>query len=278
MVLKVDLQCYRCYKKVKKVLCKFPEIRDQKYDDKANTVTISVVSRNPESIRSKICDKAGCCIKSIEIKPKDKPGTDKGYFVRNAICGIEKGRARRVRVFHSDSHAMRIVGKEFGVVGVAVVGAKAAQVMGGSAGIVAIVAASLVKGVAALPVADATACLGLVVGTATGTVKVAAALLATADLAVGATTGRVKGAAAHPVAGATAGLVVDTVAGLVKGAAALLAAAATAGLVVDTVAGLVKGAAALLAAAATAGHASGAVTFPAVVVVDVLAVGAQAVL
>ncbi|EOY28975.1 Uncharacterized protein TCM_030426 [Theobroma cacao] len=150
------------------------------------------------------------------------------------------------------------------------VGAKAAQVMGGSAGIVAIVAASLVKGVAALPVADATACLGLVVGTATGTVKVAAALLATADLAVGATTGRVKGAAAHPVAGATAGLV--------KGAAALLAAAATAGLVVDTVAGLVKGAAALLAAAATAGRASGAVTFPALVTVDVLAVGAQAVL
>ncbi|XWS09199.1 hypothetical protein CRYUN_Cryun40dG0065400 [Craigia yunnanensis] len=42
MVLNVDLQCSRCYKKVKKVLCKFPQIRDQKYDEKANTVTITV--------------------------------------------------------------------------------------------------------------------------------------------------------------------------------------------------------------------------------------------
>ncbi|GLT24915.1 hypothetical protein SLA2020_000770 [Shorea laevis] len=85
MVLNVvDLQCSKCYKKIKKLLCKFPEIRDQKYDEKANKVTIKVVSCSPEKIRDKLCCKGGGCIKSIEIpppppppppppKPKDKP-------------------------------------------------------------------------------------------------------------------------------------------------------------------------------------------------------------
>ncbi|GKV15217.1 hypothetical protein SLEP1_g26019 [Rubroshorea leprosula] len=42
MELDVDLQCSKCYKKVKKLLCKFPEIRDQEYDEKANKVKIKV--------------------------------------------------------------------------------------------------------------------------------------------------------------------------------------------------------------------------------------------
>ncbi|KAK5826365.1 hypothetical protein PVK06_021283 [Gossypium arboreum] len=58
MVLKVDLQCYRCYQK--------------KYDEKANTVTITVVSIDPQCIKTKISSKAGSCIKSIEIKPPEK--------------------------------------------------------------------------------------------------------------------------------------------------------------------------------------------------------------
>ncbi|XWS09200.1 hypothetical protein CRYUN_Cryun40dG0065500 [Craigia yunnanensis] len=73
MVLNVDLQCSRCYKKVKKVLCKFPQIQDQKYDEKANTVTITVVSCCPEKIRDKICFKGGGIIKCITIKPPPKP-------------------------------------------------------------------------------------------------------------------------------------------------------------------------------------------------------------
>ncbi|XP_039037538.1 heavy metal-associated isoprenylated plant protein 6-like isoform X1 [Hibiscus syriacus] len=73
MVLKVDLQCFKCYKKVKKVLCKFPQIRDQIYDEKANTVTIAVICCSPEKIRDKICYKGGGSIKSIEIKPPAKP-------------------------------------------------------------------------------------------------------------------------------------------------------------------------------------------------------------
>ncbi|XVE91081.1 hypothetical protein DITRI_Ditri20bG0127200 [Diplodiscus trichospermus] len=78
MVLKVDLQCCRCYKKVKKVLCKFPQIRDQIYDEKANTVTITVVCCNPEKIRDKICCRGGGSIKSIEIKPPPKIQTKAG--------------------------------------------------------------------------------------------------------------------------------------------------------------------------------------------------------
>ncbi|KAB2007158.1 hypothetical protein ERO13_D10G007900v2 [Gossypium hirsutum] len=73
MVLKVDLQCSKCYKKVKKVLCKYPQIRDQMYDEKANTVTITVVCCSPEKIRDKLCYKGGGSIKSIELKSPAKP-------------------------------------------------------------------------------------------------------------------------------------------------------------------------------------------------------------
>ncbi|KAI9187211.1 hypothetical protein LWI28_025572 [Acer negundo] len=74
MLLKVDLQCSKCYKKVKKILCKFPQIQDQMYDEKNNTVMIKVVCCCPEKIRDKICCKGRGTIKSIEIlKPPEKP-------------------------------------------------------------------------------------------------------------------------------------------------------------------------------------------------------------
>ncbi|CDO99450.1 unnamed protein product [Coffea canephora] len=78
MRLNVDLQCPSCYKKVKKILCKFPQIRDQVYDEKQNLVTITVVCCSPEKIRDKLCCKGGKVIKSIEIvkpppPPKPKP-------------------------------------------------------------------------------------------------------------------------------------------------------------------------------------------------------------
>ncbi|XP_044481020.1 protein PYRICULARIA ORYZAE RESISTANCE 21-like [Mangifera indica] len=73
MVLKVDLQCHKCYKKVKKVLSKFPQIRDQVYDEKQNTVTIKVVYCCPEILMAKISSKGGKSINSIEIKPPSKP-------------------------------------------------------------------------------------------------------------------------------------------------------------------------------------------------------------
>ncbi|XP_044462251.1 protein PYRICULARIA ORYZAE RESISTANCE 21-like isoform X2 [Mangifera indica] len=73
MVLKVDLQCEKCYRKVKKVLCKYPQIQDQVYDEKQNTVTIKVVCCSPEKIKQKISCKGGESIKGIEIVPPPKP-------------------------------------------------------------------------------------------------------------------------------------------------------------------------------------------------------------
>ncbi|XLR27787.1 hypothetical protein S83_055687, partial [Arachis hypogaea] len=43
MKLKVDLECHKYYKKVKKLLAKFPQIRDEKFDEKQNIVTIMVM-------------------------------------------------------------------------------------------------------------------------------------------------------------------------------------------------------------------------------------------
>ncbi|GMY36619.1 protein PYRICULARIA ORYZAE RESISTANCE 21 isoform X1 [Fagus crenata] len=73
MILKVDLQCHRCYKKVKKVLCRFPQIRDQVYNEKENLVVIKVVCCSPEKIKEKLIYKGGGAIKSIEIKAPEKP-------------------------------------------------------------------------------------------------------------------------------------------------------------------------------------------------------------
>ncbi|XP_059437065.1 heavy metal-associated isoprenylated plant protein 43-like [Corylus avellana] len=73
MELKVDLQCRRCYKKVKKVLCKFPQIHDQIYDEKNNTVRIKVVCCCPEEIMQKIRCKGGNCIMCIKIVPPPPP-------------------------------------------------------------------------------------------------------------------------------------------------------------------------------------------------------------
>ncbi|KAK3231081.1 hypothetical protein Dsin_002962 [Dipteronia sinensis] len=74
MLLKVDLECSKCYNKVKRILCKFPQIQDQVYDEKNNTVMIKVVCCSPEKIRDEICYKGRGTIKSIEIlKPPEKP-------------------------------------------------------------------------------------------------------------------------------------------------------------------------------------------------------------
>ncbi|KAG2263865.1 hypothetical protein Bca52824_070944 [Brassica carinata] len=73
MKLKVDLECDKCCKKVKKVLCKFPQIRDQLFDEKSNIVIIKVVCCSPEKIMDKLCSKGGGSIKTIEIVQPPKP-------------------------------------------------------------------------------------------------------------------------------------------------------------------------------------------------------------
>ncbi|KAJ6992028.1 hypothetical protein NC653_015398 [Populus alba x Populus x berolinensis] len=66
MVIKVDLECEKCHKKIKK---------NQIYDKKAGTVTITVVCCSPEKIKEKIVYKGGEAVKSIEIKVPEKPKT-----------------------------------------------------------------------------------------------------------------------------------------------------------------------------------------------------------
>uniref|UniRef100_A0A2P2M851 Keratinocyte proline-rich protein-like isoform X3 n=1 Tax=Rhizophora mucronata TaxID=61149 RepID=A0A2P2M851_RHIMU len=71
MVIKVDLGCEKCRKKIKKVLCKIPQIKNQIYDEKSNTVTITVGCGCPEKVKEKIRCKAGDIILGIEIKPPE---------------------------------------------------------------------------------------------------------------------------------------------------------------------------------------------------------------
>uniref|UniRef100_A0A6N2KCQ9 HMA domain-containing protein n=1 Tax=Salix viminalis TaxID=40686 RepID=A0A6N2KCQ9_SALVM len=79
MVIKADLECDKCHKKIKKVLYRIPQIQNQIYDKKAGTVTITVFCCSPENVREKIIFKGGHAVKSIEIKvpppppPKEAP-------------------------------------------------------------------------------------------------------------------------------------------------------------------------------------------------------------
>ncbi|MCL7039903.1 hypothetical protein MKW94_020918 [Papaver nudicaule] len=74
IVLKVDLNCSECYKKIKRALCRFScEIRSQIIDKKTNTVVISGPF-DPNCIARKLCCKAGKAIISYEIMvPKPDP-------------------------------------------------------------------------------------------------------------------------------------------------------------------------------------------------------------
>ncbi|KAL0012099.1 hypothetical protein SO802_007207 [Lithocarpus litseifolius] len=77
MRIKVDLQCHRCRKKIKKVLCKFPQIQDQEYNEKENYVVIKVVCCSPEKVKQKIICKGGDTIKCIEIRETEKKPPEK---------------------------------------------------------------------------------------------------------------------------------------------------------------------------------------------------------
>ncbi|CAL1352193.1 unnamed protein product [Linum trigynum] len=79
MVIKVDLDCYKCRNKIKKVLCRIPQIGNQVYDEKANLVIITVLCCSPEKVMEKIACKGGESVKGIEIvkppppKPEEEP-------------------------------------------------------------------------------------------------------------------------------------------------------------------------------------------------------------
>ncbi|XP_072952265.1 uncharacterized protein [Typha angustifolia] len=77
LIIKVDLQCCRCYKKIKKILCQLQDrwnIKDIVYDEKNNVVIVSGPF-NPECLIKKLrCKDCDCkVIKDIQIKPPPKP-------------------------------------------------------------------------------------------------------------------------------------------------------------------------------------------------------------
>ncbi|XXG55484.1 hypothetical protein AAC387_Pa03g3144 [Persea americana] len=75
LILTVDLECCRCYKKIRKVIAKFPEIQSQIFDEKNNKVIISGPF-DPEKLKRKLCCKACKYIKDIQIKPPETPKPD----------------------------------------------------------------------------------------------------------------------------------------------------------------------------------------------------------
>ncbi|KAJ8479852.1 hypothetical protein OPV22_023579 [Ensete ventricosum] len=75
VIIKVDLKCCTCSKKIKKVLCKLQNrfaIQSIVYDEKNNTVTVSGPF-NPECFIKKLRCLACKVIKDVQIKPKPQP-------------------------------------------------------------------------------------------------------------------------------------------------------------------------------------------------------------
>ncbi|EMS51724.1 hypothetical protein TRIUR3_00234 [Triticum urartu] len=61
IIMRVDLDCDRCYKKIRKVLCKLQDRENIKmisYDEKSNTVTVSG-SFDAEEVADRLCSDAG---------------------------------------------------------------------------------------------------------------------------------------------------------------------------------------------------------------------------
>ncbi|KAJ4731919.1 Protein PYRICULARIA ORYZAE RESISTANCE 21 [Rhynchospora pubera] len=80
LILKVDLECYRCHKEIVRLLGKLQDkenIKTINYDEKNNTVTISGPF-DPQRLSTKLSCRAGKVIKDIQIKEnkekeKEKP-------------------------------------------------------------------------------------------------------------------------------------------------------------------------------------------------------------
>ncbi|KAK1306941.1 hypothetical protein QJS10_CPA10g01778 [Acorus calamus] len=77
IILKVDLHCHKCKKKINSILCKLQDrynIETIDYDEKKNTVTLTGPFC-PHRLAKKLCCKACKLIREIEIV--DKPCRDK---------------------------------------------------------------------------------------------------------------------------------------------------------------------------------------------------------
>uniref|UniRef100_A0A7N0UHW4 HMA domain-containing protein n=1 Tax=Kalanchoe fedtschenkoi TaxID=63787 RepID=A0A7N0UHW4_KALFE len=85
-----NLSCRVCYKKVNKILNKFPEIRDRAYDEKARTVTVKVISSDPETLRDRLYRESRF-IQHIGINHPDKKKSDEGSDDHSIGCGCGCG-------------------------------------------------------------------------------------------------------------------------------------------------------------------------------------------
>ncbi|XP_074569366.1 uncharacterized protein LOC141826008 [Curcuma longa] len=74
LILKVDLECCHCYKKIRKVLCNLQEkvhITSISYDEKNGTVTVAGVF-DPDRLSKKLRCRAGNVIEKIEEKKEEE--------------------------------------------------------------------------------------------------------------------------------------------------------------------------------------------------------------
>ncbi|KAG8099405.1 hypothetical protein GUJ93_ZPchr0013g37570 [Zizania palustris] len=80
VVLRVDLECDRCYRKIRRVICRIQDeanIKTISYDEKGNAVTVSGPF-DAEEVCRKLCCKAGGVIKEMEIKGGKENKESKG--------------------------------------------------------------------------------------------------------------------------------------------------------------------------------------------------------
>ncbi|CAN6168746.1 unnamed protein product [Urochloa humidicola] len=112
IVLKVDLECEKCYKKIRRVLCKIQDkmnIKTISFDEKSNAVTISGPF-DAEKVCNKLCCEAGRVIKEMDIKGKEKAkdgGGGGGDKTKAAAKGGEKdaGKAEKPKEGKADAKA-----------------------------------------------------------------------------------------------------------------------------------------------------------------------------
>ncbi|EMS47276.1 hypothetical protein TRIUR3_35043 [Triticum urartu] len=80
VVLKVDLECARCYRKMRKVLCKIQDkmnIKTISFDEKSNSVTVSGPF-DPDKLCRKLCCEAGRVIKEMHVNGKEQKADKDG--------------------------------------------------------------------------------------------------------------------------------------------------------------------------------------------------------
>ncbi|XP_040381949.1 protein PYRICULARIA ORYZAE RESISTANCE 21-like [Oryza brachyantha] len=97
VVLNVDLECDRCYKKIRRVLCKIQDkanIKTISYDEKNNAVMVSGPF-DADKVCQKLCCKAGRVIKDMQIKGKENKDKDAGDKAKAAEKEAGGGKAEK---------------------------------------------------------------------------------------------------------------------------------------------------------------------------------------